>query len=114
MKRRTRGKVRSGVTLVETAIVLPVTLFLIFALMIGALGVFRYQEVSALARQASRYASTHGAQYRKDAGLPRGTSSDWQADTYTNSVQPGMALLDPSLLTTRVSWPDVSNQPGSP
>ncbi len=114
MRQLARGTVRNGATLVETAIVLPVTFFLIFALIVGSLGVFRYQEVAALARVASRYASTHGANYRQAAGLPRGTSSTWQSDIYTNAIQPRMVLLDPSLLTVQVSWPDVSNQPGTP
>ena len=53
----------------ECAIVLPVTFFLLFSLFVGALGIFRYQEVATLAREGARYASTHGYQYRKDAGL---------------------------------------------
>ena len=105
---------RRGATLVEMAIVLPVTFFLIIGLVVGVLGVFRYQEVASLTRGAGRYASTHGAQYRKDAGLANGTAADWQADINTNAVQPALVLLDPSLLTLKVSWPDVSNQPGKP
>jgi Flp pilus assembly protein TadG len=105
---------RRGATLVELSIVLPVTFFLIMALVVGVLGVFRYQEVAALARAAGRYASTHGAQYRKDAGLAIGTAADWQADINTNAIQPGMVLLDPKLLTYQASWPDVINQAGKP
>ncbi len=105
---------RRGATLVEVAIVLPVTFFLILALVVGVLGVFRYQEVASLARAAGRYASTHGAQYRKDAGLAIGTATVWQADINVNAVQPALVLLDPSLLTLQASWPDVVNQPGVP
>ena len=105
---------RRGATLVELAIVLPVTFFLILALVVGVLGVFRYQEVASLTRAAGRYASTHGAQYRKDAGLANGTAADWQADINANAVQPALVLLDPNLLTLQTSWPDVSNQPGKP
>jgi Flp pilus assembly protein TadG len=105
---------RRGATLVEAAIVLPTTFFLIFALIVGVLGVFRYQEVAALTRAAGRYASTHGAQYRKDAGLAKGTAAEWQADIYASAVQPTMVLLDPKQLTFAASWPDVASQPGTP
>jgi Flp pilus assembly protein TadG len=109
-----RSWTRPGATLVEVAIILPVTFLLIAALVVGVLGVFRYQEVASLARAAGRYASTHGAPYRKDAGLPQGAAADWQADIDANSIQPALVLLDPKLLTMEASWPDVSNQPGKP
>jgi Flp pilus assembly protein TadG len=105
---------RDATTAVECAFILPITFFLLFGLVIGAMGVFRYEEVAALARQATRYASTHGHQYRKDAGLPVGTSADWQSDVYNNAISPNRVSLDPSLLSYQVSWPDVINQPGKP
>lgn len=104
---------RRGATLVEGAIVLPVTFFLIIALAVGVLGVFRYQEVASLTQAAVRYASTHGAQYRKDAGLKKGTAIDWQAEINANAVQPAIVLLDAKLLTVQASWPDVINLPGT-
>jgi hypothetical protein len=94
--------------------VLPVAFFLILALVVGVLGVFRYQEVATLARAAGRYASTHGAQYRKDASLGAGTATDWQADIYAKAIDPALVLVDGSLLTLQVSWPDVGSQPGVP
>jgi Flp pilus assembly protein TadG len=103
---------RRGATLVETAIVLPVTFFLIIALAVGVLGVFSYQEVASLTRAAGRYGATHGAQYRKDAGLATGTATVWQADINTNAVQPAIILLDPTQLTVQASWPAVVNLPG--
>lgn len=105
---------RCGAALLETAVVLPVTFFLIFALIVGVLGIFRYQQVAALTRAAGRYAATHGANYRKEAGLAKGTAADWQADINANAVQPARILLDPALLTVQATWPDVSNVPGQP
>jgi hypothetical protein len=109
-----RTKNRSAATVVECAIVLPLTFGLILTLMVGATGVFRYQEVATLAREGARYGSTHGHQYRKDAGLPIGTSPDWTADIYQKAVQPNLVALDESRLTCQVNWPDVINQPGKP
>jgi Flp pilus assembly protein TadG len=105
---------RSGATVVECAFILPITFFLLLGLVIGGMGVFRFQEVCTLAREGARYASTHGHQYRKDAGLPTGTSDDWTADVYANAIQPNIVSLDPSLVTYQVTWPDVINQPGKP
>jgi Flp pilus assembly protein TadG len=105
---------RRGATLVELAIVLPVTFCLIAALVVGVLGVFRYQEVASLTRAAGRYASTHGAQYRKDAELAIGTATDWQDDIRAYVIPPASVLLDANLLTLQATWPDVSNQPGKP
>ena len=110
--RRSGG--RGAATAVECAFILPVTFFLLLGLVVGAMGVFRYQEMATLARLATRYASTHGHQYRKDAGLPVGTSADWTADVYNNAIAPNVVSLTPSLLSYQVSWPDVINQPGKP
>jgi hypothetical protein len=113
MKRRWTLE-RSGAASIETAIILPVTFFLILGLYVGANGIFRYQEVSTLAREGARYGSTHGAQSRKDRGLPVGTSDDWTQDIYQNGVEPYVVNLDTSQLSCTCYWPDVINQPGKP
>jgi hypothetical protein len=105
---------RPAAAMLESAIVLPATFILMILLCVGAMGIFRYQEVSTLAREGARYASTHGYQCRKDAGLPVGTSTDWSTDTYTNGISPFIVALDTSRLSYQVSWPDVVNQPGKP
>lgn len=64
---------RRGLTVVESAVVYPLTGGIMLGMIIGSMGVFRYQEMAALAREASRYGSVHGAQYRKDAQLSIGT-----------------------------------------
>jgi Flp pilus assembly protein TadG len=110
----TSSGARRGATLVECAIVLPVTFFLLIGLVVGAMGIFRYQEVATLAREGARYASTHGHQYRVDAGLPIGTSADWSADVWNNGITPQIIALDPNATSCQVAWPDVINQPGKP
>jgi Flp pilus assembly protein TadG len=96
---------RRGVTALEFAIVGPITFFLIFALVVGGMGIFRYQEVAHLAREASRYASTHGGQYHLDGidtltGVPQIASS---ADVQ-NYLASKLVALDPNRLTVAVSW----------
>ncbi len=113
---------RRGATVVEAAIVLPLTFFLILGLIIGGMGIYRYQQVASLARQGARYLSTHGAQYRKDAGQPVGTPADWKADMYNNELNPPpssqkprrIVALDPAYLSIDATWPAVVNQPGAP
>src|SRR5947209_18614120 len=85
MLRRSRSKARAGVTVVECAVVYPITFLLLLGLVVGALGIVRYQEVAALARSGARYASTHGAQYRKDTGMGTG-SAGASSGTYSNSL----------------------------
>lgn len=103
---------RAGATVMECAIVLPIALFLFIGLIVGTAGVFRFQEVSTLAREGARYASTHGYQYRKDAGMSMGSPEEWRQDIYDNGIKPKIVGLDTSKLTVTVTWPDVVNQPG--
>ena len=105
---------RTGATVLECALVLPVVFFLLLGLAVGTTGVFRYQETATLAREGARYASTHGYQYRKDSGLTMGTSTDWQKDIYDNGIAPKIMMLDPKYITVKISWPDVINQAGKP
>lgn len=105
---------RWGATALECAFVLPVIFFVFIGLVIGATGVFRFQEVATLAREGARYASTHGYQFRKDSGLPMGSSTDWYNDIYDNAIKPKILSLDTSKVTVTINWPDVINQAGKP
>src|SRR5207302_11000327 len=57
LRERCAGRGRPGATLIESAVVLALTFLLLFAILIGALGVFQRQQVAALAREGARYAS---------------------------------------------------------
>jgi Flp pilus assembly protein TadG len=105
MTKMRRSLVRQGATAVEFAAVCSVVLMLMFALIVGGMGVFRYEEMAHLAREGARYASTHGGQYQLD-GLPKTTgvpavssSSDLQA-----YLLPKVVGLDTTKLTISVSW----------
>jgi TadE-like protein len=132
------GQARRGVTVVECAIVYPITFLLLLGLVIGALGVFRYQEVASLARAGARYASTHGDQFRKDAGwgtgqpgtadgnsngyfwykadpmASSGSDTSWAGDMYDKAVRPNLIGIDPANLTVKMGFPAVINQPNQP
>lgn len=96
---------RKGATILEFAVIAPATFLVLLGLIVGGLGVFRYQEVAHLAREATRYASTHGGQYIRD-GLPASTgvsaiSSDSDIQAYLASKTVG---LDPAKLTVTITW----------
>lgn len=118
--RRVKRHRRPAATMVETAVVASVTLVTLFALVVGGLGVMRYQQVAALARESARAASVRGGQFRQDAGLPPGTSATWSADLYSNGVLrvPSDGQIDvrtlglsPGALTYAAAWPDGDNWP---
>ena len=100
---------RSAATAVEMAVVAPVFIFLIYALVIGGLGIFRYNQVAHLARQAARYAAVRGADYHQETGKPAAT----QDSVMQECVAPNSAALDPRYLGCTVTW-DRSNATREP
>ncbi len=102
---------RAGVTLIEWAVAAPVVLFFIFALVIGGAGVFRYQEVAHLAREAARYASTHGGMYEQENATAIGNNTFPYVDkAYLTGtiIKANAAAMDTSKLQIAV----VINTPG--
>ena len=96
-----RRQPRSGATLVESAIIYSAAFTLLFGLVIGGLGIFRYQEVAHLAREGARYASTHGGKYTED-GQPTKTG----VSAITSSSDLKTSASSPSAPRTRSSsWP---------
>jgi len=97
---RLHSKPRRGASAVESAIVTTVTILLLFGLFIGGLGVFRYQQVAHLSREASRWASVHGTQYALDTGKPAATAND----VFQQVIAKQATALDLSKLTFSVTW----------
>jgi Flp pilus assembly protein TadG len=103
---RLRHQPRPAATIVEFAVVAPVTFLLLLGLLIGGLGIFRYQQVARLARDATRWASVHGTQYAKDTKKPAATAQD----VYDQVISPNATALDLSRMTYSVTW-NTSNSP---
>jgi Flp pilus assembly protein TadG len=89
--------------MVEFALVGSAVVLLVFGLVIGGLGVFRYQETAWLAREAARYACVHGAGYQTDTGNTPPTQSQIQS-----LVQGKAAGLKAANLTVQVQWIDMN------
>jgi Flp pilus assembly protein TadG len=103
-----RKQQRRAATVMEWAVVGPIFFLLLIGLIVGALGVFRYQQMASLAREGARFASVRGAKYAQVTGQPAATASD----VYNQVILPGATALDPDQLGYDVTWsPD--NRQGS-
>jgi Flp pilus assembly protein TadG len=91
---------RRGVTVVECAVVYPLTLLLLIGLIVGGLGVFRYQEMAWLSREAARYAAVRGSEYQKETGKTPPT----QQQIIDDVVLKMAAGLAANNLTVKVDW----------
>jgi hypothetical protein len=106
MIRKPRSSRRSGASIVEAAVVMPIALFLIFGLLIGAIGIFRYQQVAHISRETARFASVHGAKYASEnaAAIAGGLLPNVNEDYLVNTVAKGNACgLDTSQMTVTVN-----------
>jgi Flp pilus assembly protein TadG len=97
---RLRQPTRPAATTVEAAIVYPLVFLLVVGMLVGANGVYVWQQTAHLARVGARYAATHSSNWAKDSGYPPAT----QQDVYNNAVVKQAAGLDLNLLTCTVSY----------
>lgn len=91
---------RRGAVAVESAVVYSLLFLLLLGVIVGGLGVFRYQQVACQAREASRWACVRGADWQKETGKPAPT----QEQIRQAAVLPLAAGMDPNQLTVKVEW----------
>jgi Flp pilus assembly protein TadG len=96
---------RRGVTVVECAVVYPLTLLLLIGLIVGGLGVFRYQEMAWLSREAARYAAVRGSEYQKETSKTPPT----QQQIIDDVVLKMAAGINSQKLTVKVELVDKGN-----
>lgn len=110
--------VRRGVVLAEYGLLFPLLALLALGLIVAGVGVFRYQQVASLSRDAARWVSVRGAMYWQETGNAPATAADVEA--YVRSRSSG---LDPDQLTVTTTWNESnwpargdpsSNPPGKP
>jgi Flp pilus assembly protein TadG len=104
---RRRPKLRRGAYAVEFALVAPIAFLLLLTCIVGAMGVFRYQELAYLCREGARYASTHGAQYSREKNSNVALTS---TAIYNAAIAPKAVGFDPNYLTYTIVY-DTSNEP---
>src|SRR5262245_46773035 len=105
---RLRRLPRPAATLVECAIIYPITFLILIGLLVGSMGMFRYQEMASLSREAARYASVHGTDYARDTG----TTAPTPEQIYQAVVVPQAVNLDLERLSYSITY-DQSNAPTS-
>jgi Flp pilus assembly protein TadG len=87
--------------MVEAAAVIPVLLILTIGTCIVGMGIYYYQQVATLAREAARYASVHGSGYALDE---HGGVNVTESTMYTNAILPMAAGLNTNNLTYQIKW----------
>ena len=97
---------RRGASTVEFAVACPIAFFLLFATIVGSMGVFRYQQVASLAREGARWASVHGGQYAQENNTPAPTAQD----IYNQAILPKAVALKLDRLSYQITWKD-NNMP---
>jgi Flp pilus assembly protein TadG len=97
---------RSATTIVECALVYPLVFLLVLGLLVGGLGIFRYQEIAYLAREGARHASVRGMDYEIDMITRAATAKAITADQVRTHVRGLCHLLNPNDVQVTVTWQD--------
>ena len=100
---------RRGATVIEMAVVFPVLILLLFGLVVGGMGIYRYQQVAHLAREGARYASVRGTDYQREVS---GATAATAQSVYDNAIKPQAVALDLAKLTYQVTW-NSTNSPST-
>jgi Flp pilus assembly protein TadG len=98
---------RRAAALTEAALVYPIVILLTIGMVIVALGVYDYLQVTAAAREGARWASVHGGQYKQETGNAMATPSS----VFSNAIAPKAVGLDPAKLNATVTWADPGEMP---
>jgi hypothetical protein len=77
------------------AIIAPLAFLLVIGLIVGCVGIFRYNQVAALAHEGARWAAVHGRNYERINGRKPITSEE----IYSNVIQPRATGIDLGRLT---------------
>jgi Flp pilus assembly protein TadG len=95
-----RRKARTGSVLIESAMIYPVLFLIVLAIVILGIGVFRYQQVSHISREASRWASVHGNKWAQENNATAATPQD----IYDKAIKPFAAGMQLEGITYTVTW----------
>ena len=97
-----RGRRRWGGTLAETAVIGAAALLLLIGMIVTGLGVFRYQQLGALAREGARWAAVHGPNWQANQG---GGVQPTATNVMTSAVKPMAVGMNPTNITCNLQWP---------
>jgi len=93
---------RQGALTLEAALVIPLMMFVLLAMIIGGVGVLRFQQVACQTREAARFASVHGGDYQ----LFTGAVCPTEQAILEQVVGPMATGMDLGSLALQVQWID--------
>jgi len=106
-----------GATAIEAAVVLPIALLALFAILDLGLASLRYNVLAEAARRLARAAVMRGDETPSEIG------NDWGPTeiiaTAADSIDPALTIhpllptMDPADVSIRMTWPDATNNAGS-
>ncbi len=105
MMLRRKERQRPGATLLESALVYPVLFLIVLGIITLGIAVFRYQQVSHIAREASRWAAVHGDLYRREQLGPTAPLTT-ATNVYNSAIEPHAASMKLTGLSYSVTWND--------
>ena len=94
-----KSSTRCGATVVECAIVAPVTFLMVLGIVICGLGIFRMHQIEHLSEASARWAALHGPRYQKRTGTAEPTSQD-----VLNNVLSRAVSLRKDAVTCDLQW----------
>jgi len=113
-RQRTPRRERTGSTILECAIVLPVLFVILFAMLDLGIAAVRYNSLAEASRRIAREAILHGS-------LAPEASGTWGPDEFSGTVADSSELVDPARgmiptmeegrVNVHVTWPDNDNSP---
>lgn len=93
---------RSGAILVETAIVYPVFILFLLAIIIKGIGVYQYDMLACAAQEGARTLSMRGAAYSTEAKVPAYTQQKLRDEV----VVPTAVGVPSSQIVVQAEWVD--------
>lgn len=100
LQHRPGFKRRRGAITLEMAVAAPLVFTMIMGMVIGAIGVFHFQQVATLAREGARYASVRGPDYQSRMKVSAPTADE----VFQKAMLPLCASLDQDQLEYTVTW----------
>lgn len=106
-------KIKRGAAMVEAAITLSVTIFLIFGMLDLSIGVFRNNVMAHAAREGVRRAIVHGNLSKSPWGPTTFSGNANDSHPLAQAIVPYLATLNLQDVTVTGEWLDGNNKTGS-
>jgi len=119
LKRHSRGRwsARTGAAILESALILPVLMFVLFGMLDLSLAAVRYNALADASRRIAREVILHGAVAPTSSGMwgPASFSGTAASNSViVASIQNTLPTMARGDVNVSVTWPDSDNSPRDP